>query len=148
MREIIALLPPSATFDTGLLSLFQRRIVGWCNPRRITKGFPFHMGPAQQAGGRGSVELSRGGNLFSRGGDPQFLSPSQGLFCWEASQAQVKMGTILTWDSTQHDPRGFPQRGGRRGRKYGRGSGSIIPTRETLEKPSSDPSQNTFNVHN
>lgn len=28
------------------------------------------MGLAQQAGGWGSVELSRGGNLFSRGGNP------------------------------------------------------------------------------
>lgn len=64
--------PPSVAFDTGLLSPFQRCIVGWCNPRRITKSFPFHIGGADP-------ELSRGGNLFSRGGDPQFLLPSQGL---------------------------------------------------------------------
>ncbi|TNN51623.1 Src kinase-associated phosphoprotein 1 [Liparis tanakae] len=38
------------------------------------------MGPTQQAGGWGSVELSRGGNPFFQGRGPQFLLPSQGLF--------------------------------------------------------------------
>lgn len=27
-----------------------------------------------------------------------------GAFCWEASQAQVNVGTVVTWDSTRDDP--------------------------------------------
>ena len=94
-------------FDTGLLSLFQWCIVGWCNPRWITKGFPFHMwARAQQAGGRGSVELSRRrGTSFPGGGDPSSSYLHRGFFFrWEASQAQVSVGTILMWDSTRPDP--------------------------------------------
>lgn len=91
-----SLAPPLAAFDTGLLSLFQPCIVGRCNPRQITKGFPFHMGRTQQAGGWGSVELSRGGNLFSKGRGPPVPLTFTGAFCWEASQAQVNVGTILT----------------------------------------------------
>lgn len=43
------------------------------------------------------------GTSFPGEGTPVPLTFT-GAFCWEASQAQVNMGTILTWDSTHPDP--------------------------------------------
>lgn len=43
------------------------------------------------------------GTSFPGEGTPVPLTFT-GAFCWEASQAQVSVGTILTWDSTRPDP--------------------------------------------
>lgn len=43
------------------------------------------------------------GTSFSGEGTPVPLTFT-GAFCLEASQAQVNVGTILTWDSTRPDP--------------------------------------------
>lgn len=88
--------PPSAPFDTGLLSPFQLCIVGWCNPRWITKGFPFHAGARPSRRVAGALWSCQGeGTFFPGEGTPVPLTFT-GAFCWEASQAQVNGGTIVT----------------------------------------------------
>lgn len=99
------------------------------------------------------------GTSFPGEGTPVPLTFT-GAFCWEASQAQVKTGTILTWDSTQHDPRLPAERWEARTPSCNNRcweilpaawNGSIISTHETQtnnKKTRSDRSQNTFSIPN
>ncbi|KAJ4940620.1 hypothetical protein JOQ06_026917 [Pogonophryne albipinna] len=53
------------------------------------------MGLTQQAGGWGSVELSRGGNLFSRGGDPSSSYLHRGfLLGGQSGAGEVRLPNI------------------------------------------------------
>lgn len=68
------------------------------------KGLPFSRGGlTQQAGGCSSVELSRGGNLFSRGGDPSSSYLHRGFLLGGQSGAG-QQGDNHDMDSTRSDP--------------------------------------------
>lgn len=101
-----SLAPPQQRLIQGFCRSFSRALLGGVIPVGLQRASLFIWGwPSRQVAG--ALWSCQGeGTSFPGEGTPVPLTFT-GAFCWEASQAQVKMGAILTWDSTQHDPHGF-----------------------------------------
>lgn len=98
-----SLAPPQQRLIQGFCRSFSSALLGGVIPVGLQRASLFIWGwPSRQVAG--ALWSCQGeGTSFPGEGTPVPLTFT-GAFCWEASQAQVKMGTILTWDSTQHDP--------------------------------------------
>lgn len=98
-----SLAPPQWCLIQGFCRSFSGALLGGVIPVGLQRASLFIWGwPSRQVAG--AVWSCQGeGTSFPGEGTPVPLTFT-GAFCWEASQAQVNVGTILTWDSTHPDP--------------------------------------------
>lgn len=98
-----SLAPPQRRLIQGFCRSFSGALLGGVIPVGLQRASLFIWGwPSRQVAG--ALWSCQGeGTSFPGEGTPVPLTFT-GAFCWEASQAQVNMGTILTWDSTRPDP--------------------------------------------
>lgn len=110
--------PPQRRLIQGFCRSFSSALLGGVIPVGLQRASLFIWGLTQQAGGCSSVELSRGGNLFSRGGDPSSSYLHRGFLLGGQSGAG-QHGDSRDMGFNLRRPHGFLSRSNREGEHNG-----------------------------